>query len=155
MKRKIIGYHLDEYNDWVAELDCYHGQHVRNNPPFINRPWVESEEGRNSMLGEALNCVRCDRLEFPDSLVPYKKTPEFNEKTIPAGVQKDHSTKAGVWVIIHVLEGSLIYTVKYPDIKHYELSKGDKGIIAPCMLHSLEPKGSVCFYNEFYTKIPV
>ena len=60
MQRKITGFHLDEFNDWVAELDCHHGQHVRHNPPFVNRPWVMTEEGRNSKLGERLNCKKCD-----------------------------------------------------------------------------------------------
>ena len=60
MQRKITGYHLDEYNDWVAELDCHHGQHVRHNPPFIDRPWVVTKEGRKSKLGEILNCKKCD-----------------------------------------------------------------------------------------------
>lgn len=63
MKQPIIGYHLDEYGDWVAELACFHGQHVRHNPPFINRPWVLTQAGRDSMLGHELNCVRCDQHE--------------------------------------------------------------------------------------------
>jgi hypothetical protein len=31
--RKIVGFHLDERKDWVAELECGHQQHVRHNPP--------------------------------------------------------------------------------------------------------------------------
>jgi hypothetical protein len=60
MKRKITGYHLDDHMDWVAELECHHGQHVRHDPPFINRPWVATEQGRESKLGEHLNCKKCD-----------------------------------------------------------------------------------------------
>lgn len=60
MQRKITAFHLDEHNDWVAELDCHHGQHVRHNPPFVNRPWVISDEGRKSKLGETLQCKKCD-----------------------------------------------------------------------------------------------
>ncbi len=60
MKQKIVGYHKDEFDDWVAELDCHHGQHVRHNPPFIDRPWVVNLEGRNKNLGKTLNCVKCD-----------------------------------------------------------------------------------------------
>ena len=66
MKRKITGYHLDDENDWVAELECHHGQHVRNNPPFINRPWVVTNEGRISKLGEVLDCIKCDLNEVAD-----------------------------------------------------------------------------------------
>ena len=55
----IVGYHLDEENNWVAELACQHFQHVRHKPPFINRPWVETGTGRNNMLGHKLKCVKC------------------------------------------------------------------------------------------------
>ncbi len=60
MKRSIAGYHKDEEDHWVAELSCGHNQHVRNNPPLVSRPWVESETGRASMLGYELNCKICD-----------------------------------------------------------------------------------------------
>jgi glutathione S-transferase len=59
VKQKIVDYHRDERNDWVAELECGHFQHVRHNPPWINRPWVESQAGRDSMLGFELNCKKC------------------------------------------------------------------------------------------------
>ena len=64
MKHSIVGYHKDDENDWVAALACGHNQHVRNNPPFVNRPWVESESGRESMLGYKLDCKKCD-LDLP------------------------------------------------------------------------------------------
>lgn len=60
MKQKIVNYHLDEEGDWVAELACKHCQHVRHNPPFINRPWVTTHEGREQMKGYELNCKKCD-----------------------------------------------------------------------------------------------
>jgi hypothetical protein len=60
MKRKIIGFHNDAENHWVAELECGHGQHVRDDPPWRERPSVRTEEERASRLGQELNCVRCD-----------------------------------------------------------------------------------------------
>ena len=60
MKRKIVGYHIDADSHWVAELECGHGQHVRDDPPWSERPWVRTGEGRASRLGQELNCVRCD-----------------------------------------------------------------------------------------------
>jgi hypothetical protein len=38
MQRKIIGFHQDEEQDWVADLECGHQQHVRHTPPWLNRP---------------------------------------------------------------------------------------------------------------------
>ncbi|NND91887.1 MAG: DUF3565 domain-containing protein [Granulosicoccus sp.] len=66
MLQKITGFHKDELDDWVAELDCRHTQHVRHRPPWINRAWVESLQGRLSRLGEPLDCLKCDRNEPPD-----------------------------------------------------------------------------------------
>lgn len=67
MQQPISGYHKDDLNDWVAELGCGHFQHVRHNPPWTNRPWVESKQGRRAMLGYMLNCKKCDLAEPKDS----------------------------------------------------------------------------------------
>lgn len=60
MNQPIVGYHRDEYGDWVADLACGHGQHVRHQPPMTNRPWVLTESGREQHRGEMLNCKKCD-----------------------------------------------------------------------------------------------
>lgn len=66
MKQAITDYHKDEEDHWVAQLACGHFQHVRHDPPWTNRPWVISKEGRNSMLGFELNCKKCDQGAAPD-----------------------------------------------------------------------------------------
>jgi len=66
MDKEIVGFHEDELGDWVAELRCGHHQHVRHNPPWTNRAWVETEEGRRSTLGQSLGCKKCDRGEPRD-----------------------------------------------------------------------------------------
>ena len=68
MNKAIIGFHKDQHEDWVAELDCGHYQHTRHNPPWINRPWVESETGRQRALGQKLNCKKCETGELRDDL---------------------------------------------------------------------------------------
>ncbi|HVK62401.1 MAG TPA: DUF3565 domain-containing protein [Bdellovibrionales bacterium] len=60
MKQKIQGYHQDSENHWVAELECGHAQHVRHDPPWMERLWVTTKEGRDSRIDAELNCVRCD-----------------------------------------------------------------------------------------------
>lgn len=59
MHRKIVGFHRDDQSHWVAELQCGHNQHVRHDPPLVSRPWVLTEEGRQSRMGMLLNCVLC------------------------------------------------------------------------------------------------
>jgi hypothetical protein len=55
----IVGYVQDEVGDWCAILHCGHLQHVRHNPPFVNRPWVNSTAGRAQFLGHPLICAEC------------------------------------------------------------------------------------------------
>jgi tellurite methyltransferase len=150
MKRTIVDYYKDENGDWVAELDCCHGQHVRHKPPFINRPWVEQQAGRDAMLGEELNCVRCDRLEWPHGLVAYKQTPDFTETTTPKGLLKDHSTKAGVWGRIKVKQGLLDYRLITGQT--FELDSSTEGIVVPTLMHHVSPRGTALFCVEFYRK---
>jgi hypothetical protein len=59
--RKIVGFHQDEEQHWVAELECGHSQHVRHDPPWQTRSWVTTEAGRTSFIGQALRCVECVR----------------------------------------------------------------------------------------------
>lgn len=60
MNQPIVGYHLDDVGDWVADLACGHGQHVRHQPPFFSRLWVLTQEGRAQQVGQILACKKCD-----------------------------------------------------------------------------------------------
>ena len=62
MQQAIVGFHLDKENHWVAELTCGHGQHVRHDPPWQNRPWVLTKQGRKEKLGMMLKCNKCDEI---------------------------------------------------------------------------------------------
>jgi len=152
MKRKIVGYHQDEKQDWVADLACFHGQHVRHEPPFFNRPWSDSAEGRASKIGEVLDCVSCDALEFPEGLSEYKRTPEFTQDTIPKGLLKNHRTKAGTWGKIHVSEGVLLYMPEGQE--SIRVCAGETASIPPEMLHHVVADGAVYFYVAFYALKP-
>lgn len=59
----ITGFHQDDEGQWVAELGCGHGQHVRHNPPWQVRPRVTTPEGRAGLLGVMLRCLKCERGE--------------------------------------------------------------------------------------------
>jgi tellurite methyltransferase len=153
MQRNMTGFHLDEHGDWVAELDCGHGQHVRHKPPFQLRPWVTTKEGRDGKLGQALPCVRCDSLELPEGFVPYKKTAEFNNESIPAGLLRDHSLKSGTWGRLTLLEGSLRFTMtSEPPQAARVLTTAEPAHIPPEIVHSIEPLGRVRFFIEFCRK---
>jgi len=150
MLRPIDGFHQDEQGDWVAELRCGHGQHVRHKPPFWQRPWVVTEEGRAAKLGSELACVLCDRFELPSQVQPYKRTDDFTTRTIPAGLLRDHSTKAGVWGVLHVLEGALRYIVEPPLAREQVVHAGERAVIVPEVLHRVVAEGDVRFFVEFH-----
>lgn len=57
--RTIVGFVQDDESHWVAQLSCGHRQHVRHEPPLQSRPWVLTEEGRQSRVGSSLPCMHC------------------------------------------------------------------------------------------------
>ncbi len=60
VRRAIVGFEQDEVGDWVALLECGHRQHVRHRPPWQERPWVLSAQGRQERVGSTLECRACD-----------------------------------------------------------------------------------------------
>lgn len=80
---------------------------------------------------------------------PYKSTPVFDENTLPAGLRKEHRTKAGVWGVIRVLEGRLRYQVLDP-ISETILDADHPGLVLPDQPHFVEPLGIMRMQVEFY-----
>lgn len=79
----------------------------------------------------------------------YKSTPIFDEKTLPAGLRKEHRTKVGVWGIIRILEGQLRYNVLDP-ISETILDPDHPGLVLPDQSHFVEPLGAVRMQVDFY-----
>lgn len=87
---------------------------------------------------------------LPSHLVPYKRTPEFTQDSVPDGLLSAHRTKAGVWGKIVVLAGHLTYRILEPEITETPLSPGVDGIVEPTVKHEVVPQPGVRFYVEFY-----
>lgn len=87
---------------------------------------------------------------LPTSVGFYRRTPDFTEATLPAGLKKVHQTKANVWGRIVVLDGTLTYRILESESIAYQLDVGNPGIIEPAVKHFVEPIGKVRFYVEFY-----
>src|SRR6185369_10251199 len=97
MHTKIRGFHQDVQGDWIAELACDHGQHMRHNPPWLLRDWVTTEAGRQSKLGADIDCPLCDQIEMPVAARQYKRTATFSAETLPEALLGRHRTKTGTW----------------------------------------------------------
>jgi tellurite resistance-related uncharacterized protein len=87
---------------------------------------------------------------LPDNVVMYKTTPEFNRDTVPAGLQRNHKTAAGVWGRIVVHEGSLRYVIEYVEMEEHLLTPKMPGIVEPQCPHHVAIDGLVRFSVEFY-----
>jgi tellurite resistance-related uncharacterized protein len=87
---------------------------------------------------------------LPEDVIAYKKTPEFDELSIPKGLLNAHQTKQGVWGKIVILEGQLQYTINKPEIEVVVLTENSYGVVEPEIFHAVKPLGNVRFYVEFY-----
>ena len=87
---------------------------------------------------------------MPSGFVAYRSTPVFTEATIPRGLLSHHSTKAGVWGKLEVLRGSLVFVLEGPEAPREVLHAGESVVIAPEVLHRVEPVGPVEFRVDFY-----
>ena len=88
--------------------------------------------------------------DLPNNLEAYKRTPEFDENSVPKGLLKAHQTKQGVWGKIVVLEGELQYSIDSADHEILVLSTNKHGVVEPEVFHQVKPVGKVRFYVEFY-----
>lgn len=87
---------------------------------------------------------------LPQSVSAYKRTPRFDEHSVPKGLLKSHRTKDNVWAKIVILDGHLRYSINEPETEVVTLSKEQYGIVEPKIPHAVQPMGSVRFYVEFF-----
>ena len=85
---------------------------------------------------------------------PYRTTPVFDENTLPVGLRRDHRTKAGVWGVIRVLEGEVVFTRLFP-AEEERLTPGRPGLILPDQPHFVTPVGPMRMQVEFYDHLPL
>ena len=90
-------------------------------------------------------------MELPRDVVSYRRSPEFDEHTLPVALQRQHTTKAGAWALIQVLEGRLLYRILDPLFETI-LEPGKPGVVQPQQPHEVQLVGPVRVYVEFYAK---
>ena len=88
--------------------------------------------------------------QIPEQAQAYKRTPEFNQDTVPQGLLNAHQTKEGTWGKIVVLEGQLQYTINEPEVEVIMLDQNTFGVVEPTILHQVKLMGDMRFYVEFY-----
>ena len=85
--------------------------------------------------------------ELPTDVAHYA-TSGFTDKTLPAKLRADHSTKVGVWGQVVVTSGRLRFCRQ--DGADQVLDAGGTTVFAPQEVHSVTPDGPVEFEVRFY-----
>jgi tellurite resistance-related uncharacterized protein len=148
VQRRIESFEQDEVGDWVAHLACRHRQHVRHSPPFRERPWVLTDEGRAEHLGSTLDCPLCDRTELPDDLVVVR-TASFTDESLPAGLRRDHQVASGVWAVLRVTAGEARFTMATDPPIDRTVAAGASQPIPPGVFHAVAPSPRTTLEVDF------
>ncbi len=85
--------------------------------------------------------------------VPYRSTPVFDEKTLPAALRGEHKTKAGVWGVIQLIEGELGFSLANGEGETI-LTPDNPGLILPEQTHWVELMGPMRMQVHFYDQQP-
>ena len=150
--RKIVGFHQDKEGDWVAQLSCLHSQHVRHQPPFFERPWVQVPSGRTSAIGAVIECPLCDRAELPEGLHVVRTAGPFDAHTLPAGLRRAHRIADGNWGYLRVLEGAAELAIETDPPIRIRLEAGESQPIPPGVPHAVSLQGPAHLAIDFLTK---
>ncbi|WP_461481628.1 DUF3565 domain-containing protein [Porticoccus sp.] len=153
MKRAITGFHMDRFQEWVAELDCGHGLKMRHNPPYMECRWIGTGTGRQQHIGDSVECVDCDMPALPEGLQLAETSPVYNREHFPDNLKNDFFTPEGSWGKVIVKKGMLQFVVEPGSAasRGFLLDPMFAGVLSPGLPHSLSAAmGDVEFYIEYY-----
>ena len=153
--RAIDGFHRDAQGDWVAELSCLHGQHVRHQPPFRERAWVTEAAGRAARIGSPIECPLCDLMELPAGLVHARTAGPFDTATVPAALRRTHLVAERTWGVLRVLEGAVDLVFETPEPVRLPLRAGDVQPLPSGTPHLLRVEGPVRLAVDFLVRATV
>jgi tellurite resistance-related uncharacterized protein len=84
---------------------------------------------------------------------PYRSTPVFDADSLPDGLRREHSTKAGVWGVIRMIEGAL--RLEFGDgTAEQVVTPGAPGLLLPEQPHLVTPLGAIRMQVDFYDVPP-
>ena len=138
-------------------LECGH-RFARTNPdgaPSGEHP-LRTSVGQDP-ASDVVDCADCVALTLPVGARHYRSTPEFTRETLPAGLRRDHRTRAGTWGVIEVFEGEIEYFVTGPFTAARHLRAGQNAAIPPEATHYVRfatEQGAVRMRVDFYRLPP-
>lgn len=88
--------------------------------------------------------------EIPPGFVAYGRSPDFFSDDLPAKLQSAHSTKAGTWGLLHVLEGVVHFRLASPHQGERIVKAGNTVVIEAEVPHRVEFLEPGRMFVEFY-----
>ena len=90
-----------------------------------------------------------DTIELPPGLSLTRTTPEFTVENVPAGLLGAHRVADDVWGVLRVLAGTVVFVLEDSGARRL-LTSDDAQVIAPGVLHHVEPSDDARFVVEFH-----
>jgi hemoglobin len=90
--------------------------------------------------------------EMPAGFEAYGRSPDFTPETLPVRLQATHSTKAGTWALLHVVEGAILYQLEPPYQGERLARAGEAVVIEAQVPHHISFVEPGRIYIEFYRK---
>jgi tellurite resistance-related uncharacterized protein len=153
MRRTMTGFHQDDDGDWVAELSCLHGQHVRHQPPFWEAAWIEDARERQRRVGQQLDCPLCDRAELPEGMRPARTTATWDDATMPAALRRAHRVAAQTWGLLEVEAGQVRFVADTDPPMDVLVTPARPQPIPPELDHHVTPEAGARFHVTFLTRL--
>lgn len=159
MQQTITDFQQDEENHWLAILNCGHKQHLRHDPPWQNRPWVLTPEGRKEKLGVSLECKKCDmpRLPARETLTVLNSSAKITDTHLPAELLNAYQLPEHIWYEISVISGQIQLIFPATETcsqQGFLLDCEFEGIVPPLRLFQLKPSGPVELRIRTHEELP-
>lgn len=90
--------------------------------------------------------------KLPDDVEAYGLSPDFSSDNLPEKLRSAHSTKAGTWGLLHVLAGTIRFSLETPKHGTKEVTKFETVVIPPETPHHVEFLEPGSFFIEFYRR---
>jgi tellurite resistance-related uncharacterized protein len=87
------------------------------------------------------------------TIQPYRSTAVFDEETLPRALRNRHSTAAGIWGVIRIIDGRVRLNYLDPP-SEVILDSATPGSLLPGQVHFVEPLGPMKMRIDFYDQPP-
>jgi hemoglobin len=92
---------------------------------------------------------------LPAGFLAYGRSAEFTPENLPEKLKAAHSTKAGTWGLLRVLEGKILYRLEPPHAGERIAAAGENIVIESEVRHRVAFIEPGRFYVEFYRASPL